>query len=143
MGAAAELRLHADHEVEQLLPLNHLGHRLASDGRRYHCFYVRDVDAIARNLVAVDIHQQAGLAQFAHDGEFGESGHLRQNVLDLDRLVLKNIQIVAVDFDRKRTLQTSQGLVDGVFRRLRVVENDSREGGEFLVDGLDQFRLCC
>ena len=69
MRAAAELRLHAHHQVEQLLALDDLGHRLPADGGRDHGFHVGDVDSVARNLVAVHIDQQARLAQLAHDGQ--------------------------------------------------------------------------
>ena len=39
-------------------------------------FYVRDIHSIARNFLAVHLHQQAGLAQLAHDRQFREPGHL-------------------------------------------------------------------
>ena len=78
LGVLAELRLHADDEVEQLLALNDLGGRLAADGGLNDRFDVGDVDAVARDLVAIDVDQQAGLAEFADDGEFGEAGNLRR-----------------------------------------------------------------
>ncbi len=65
----AEFRLHAHHQVEQLLALNHLRGRLPADGRLHHGFDVRDVDAVARDFVAVRVDQQARLAELAHHGQ--------------------------------------------------------------------------
>ena len=127
MCAAAELRLHADHQVEQLFPLNDLRDRLPADCGRDHCFHIGNVDSIARDLVAIDIDQQAGLAKFAHHRKLGEARHFGQRVLDLYRFVLQHVQIFAVDFDRQRTLEAGEGLVHGIFRGLGVVENNSRE----------------
>ena len=70
--------LHANHEVEELFPLNHLGDGLSADCGFNHCFNIGDIDAVAGNLVAIDVNQQAGLAQFAHHRQIGESGHLGQ-----------------------------------------------------------------
>ncbi len=67
--AAAELRLHAHHQIEQLLALDDLGHRLSADRRRDHGFHIGNVDSVARNLVAVHIDQQARLAKLAHHGQ--------------------------------------------------------------------------
>ena len=69
----AEFRLHAHHEIEQFFALDHLRGRLPAHGRLHHAFHVRHVDAVARDLVAVHVDQQAGLAEFAHHGQFGES----------------------------------------------------------------------
>ena len=63
-----------------------------------HGLDVGDVDAVARDLRAVGVDDQAGLAEFAHDGEFGEAGGLVQNVLDFDGLFLENIEIGADRF---------------------------------------------
>ena len=67
--AAAELRLHAHHQVEELFALDHLGGRLAAHGGLDHGFHVGDIDAVARDLVAVHVDQQAGLAKFPHHGQ--------------------------------------------------------------------------
>ncbi len=99
MRAAAELGLHADHQIEQLFPLNDLSDRLPAHRGRDHGLYIGDVDSIACDLAAIDVDQQARLAKFAHDRKLGETRHLGQRVLDLNRLVLKNIQIVAIDLD--------------------------------------------
>ena len=72
----AELRLHAHHEVEELFALHHLRGRLAAHRRLHNRFHVGHVDAVARDLVAIHVDDQARLAQLAHHGEFGESGHL-------------------------------------------------------------------
>ena len=96
MRAAAELGLHADHKIEQLLPLNDLRDRLPADCGRNHSFHIRNVDPVACNLVAIDVDQQAGLAKFAHHRELGEPGHLGECVLDLDRFVLQYVQVVTI-----------------------------------------------
>ena len=139
--AAAELRLHAHDQVEQLFPLNDLSDRLPADSGRNYGLDVGDIDSVSRDFVAVDVHEQAGLPQFAHHGEFRKAGHFGQGVLDLDRFILKHIQVVAVDFDGERTLEASQGFVNRIFCRLCVVEDNSGEGDEFLVDGFDQLLL--
>ena len=141
MGAAAKLRLHADHQIEQLFSLDDLGDRLPADRGRDHGFHVGDVDSVARNLVAIHIDQQAGLAKFAHHRQFGEARNFGQHVLDLDGFVLQHVQVGAIDFDRQRTLQPGQRFVHGIFRGLRVVEDDSGKGAEFLVEGCDQLFL--
>ena len=141
VGAAAELRLHADDQIEQLFALNDLRGGLSADGGRDHGFHVGDVDSVAGDLVAIHIDQQAGLAKFADYREFGKTGDFGQHVLDLDRLVLQDIQVLAIDFDGQRTLEAGQSLVDRVFRGLSVVKDDSGKGVELLVDGCDQFFL--
>ena len=105
MGVAAKLGLHAYHQIEKLLPLDHLGDRLASHSRRDHGFHVGYVNSVARNLVAIHIEQQAGLAQFAHHGQFLEARNSGQHVLHLHRFVLQHGQVGAINFDGERTLQ--------------------------------------
>ena len=51
VSAAAKLRLHANHQIEQLLPLNDLGGCLAAYRCRNHRFYIGNVDPIAGNRV--------------------------------------------------------------------------------------------
>ena len=137
----AELRLHAHDEIEQLFALNHLRGGLAAHRRLHDGFHVGDVDAVARDLVAIDIDQQAGLAEFAHDGQFRESGHLRETALDLERLALQDIQVGSVDLYGERALQSGQRFVHRVFGRLRVVEDDSGKALSLLLDVLGQLGL--
>ena len=49
---------------------------LPADGGLDNCFDVGNVHSIARDLVAIDLDDQAGLAEFPHHGELGKSGHL-------------------------------------------------------------------
>src|ERR1019366_10518277 len=111
MGVAAELGLHSDYQIEQLLSLNVLCDRLSANRSRNHSFYVRNVDSIPRDFVPIDIDQEAGLSKFAHHGDFSEAGHLSQRILDLDRLVLKNVEILTIDLDCQRTLEAGERLV--------------------------------
>src|SRR5271169_1853643 len=138
MCAATELRLHADHQIEQLFPLNDLGDRLPAHCGRNYSFYICNVDPIPCDLVPIDVDQQTRLAKFSHNREIGKPWHLGKYVLDLDRFVLKHVQIFPVYFDRQRTLETSQGLVHGILGGLGIVENDSGKGSEFLVDRFDE-----
>ena len=73
MRAAAELRLHTDDEVEELFALNDLSGGLPADGGGDNGFDIGNVDAVARDLVAIDIDQQARLAELAHNGEVGKA----------------------------------------------------------------------
>ena len=104
MCAAAELGLHAHHQVEHFFALDDLGHGLSPDRGRNHGLDIGDVDSIARNLVAVDIDQQARLSKFTDHGQVGKPGSVGQRVLDLDGFVLENGQILSVDLDRQRAL---------------------------------------
>src|SRR5579863_3413282 len=97
MRTAAKLWLHADYKVEQLFALDHLGDRLPAHCGGNYSFYIGNTDSVARDLVAVDIDEQTGLAKFAHNCELRETGDFGQNVFDLDRLVLKHIQVIAKD----------------------------------------------
>ena len=65
----------------------------AAHSGRDHSFRVSNVDSVAGNFVAVDIDQKAGLAKFAHHGQFRESGNLRQHVLHLHRFILQDVQV--------------------------------------------------
>src|SRR5579862_259000 len=99
MSAAAELRLHPDDEVEELFALDDLGDRLPAYGRRDYGLYVGYVDSVARDLVPIDIDEQTWLAQFPNDREFRKARHFGKNILNLNCLVLKHVQVFAVDFD--------------------------------------------
>ena len=61
VGAAAELRLHAHHQVEKLLALDDLRDGLTAYRGFDHGFHVGDVDSVTGNLVAVDV-DRAGWA---------------------------------------------------------------------------------
>ena len=103
--ARAVLRLHAHHQVEQLLALDDLRGRLSAHRGLDHALDVGDVDAVARDFFAVHVDLHAGLPQFAHDGEFGEAGHLLQHALDFDRFVFEHLQIGSENLHRQRALQ--------------------------------------
>ena len=64
-----------------------------------------------------------------------------QDLLDGFALLLQRIQIGAEDLDGQSALQAGFRLIHRVLRRLGVVEIDSGECLELLVDGLDQPRL--
>ena len=66
LRATAELRLHAHDKIEQLFALHDLRRGLPTDGRLDHGFDVGDIDAVARDLLAVDIDEQAWLSQLAN-----------------------------------------------------------------------------
>ena len=77
-GAAAKLRLHAHHKVKQFFSLDDLGCGLAAHRSLDHRFDIGDIDAVARDLFAINIDQQAGLSKLAHHREFGEARHVLQ-----------------------------------------------------------------
>src|SRR5277367_4605474 len=131
MCTAAELRLHADDQIKEFFSLNHLRDGLSTYGGGDHGFHVGYIDAVASDFVTIDVDQQAWLPQFADDGEIGETSNMGERVLDLDRFVLQDVQIVAVDFDGER-------FVCGVFGGLSVVENNSRESSELLIYRFDE-----
>src|SRR6202008_418441 len=56
-GVRAKLWLHTKDEIEQLLTLDDLRSRLASDPGLHHGFDIGDVDSVTRNLLAVGIDQ--------------------------------------------------------------------------------------
>src|SRR5579884_271150 len=91
MRAAAELRLHTDYKIEELLPLDHLGDGLAADSSRNHSFHVGDIDPIPRDLVAIDINKQAWLAEFAHYCQIREAVYAGEDVFNLYCLFLQHI----------------------------------------------------
>ena len=61
----AELRQITQHQIVALLVLQHLSQRVAADGRLHGVLHVRDVDLIARGLLAVDRKIQVGLPDHA------------------------------------------------------------------------------
>lgn len=132
--ALEELRLHAHHEVEELLALNHLRGGLATHRRPDHRFHVRHIDAVAGDLVAIHVDEQARLAQLAHHRQLGKARNVPQRVLDAQRQILQRLEVRAEDFHRQRALQAGEGLIHGVFGGLCVIENDARKGREPFVD---------
>ena len=132
-GAAAELRLHADYEVEEFFALNHLRRGLAAHGRLDDSFHVCYVDSVARDFFAIHIDQKAGLAEFAYNREFREARNLRERVLDLEGLVLKHVEILSVDLYRERALQAGERFIHCIFGRLRVIEDDAGKAVSFLL----------
>ena len=56
---------------------------------------------MAGDLGASDVDEETGLSELANHGEIGESGDASESVLDLDGLVLKDVQVVAVNLDRE------------------------------------------
>src|ERR1700722_5849673 len=97
MRSATELGLHADDEIEQLFPLNDLRDRLPPDCSLNEAHYVRDIDPISCNLVAINIDQKAGLAKFAHHGKLSEPRHTAECVLNLDGFILQYVQVLTID----------------------------------------------
>ena len=120
-----EFRFHTHDQIEQLLALDDLGCCLAAYSSLNDRLDVGYIDAVTGDLVAIHIDQQAGLAEFANNRQFGKSRHLREPALDFERLALQNIQVGAIDLYGKRALQARQSLVDCIFGRLRVIEDDS------------------
>src|SRR5581483_1230864 len=57
LRAAAELRLHAHHQVKKFLALDHLRGCLAAHRRLNHRLHVRHIDSVARDLFAIDVYQ--------------------------------------------------------------------------------------
>ena len=78
---ARGMRLHADHKVEKLFTLNNLRGRLAAHCRLHNGFHIRNVDAVASDFSRSTCNHQAGLAQFAHDGQFGKARICRASLI--------------------------------------------------------------
>ena len=119
--------MHADYQVKKFFSLNHLGDGLATDCCLNHRFHIRHINSVAGNPVAIDINQEAGLAKLAHNSQIGKARHVVEGIFYLHRFVLKDVQVVAIDFDRQRTLQAGQGFVDRILGGLGVVKNNSRK----------------
>ena len=82
LGVLAELRLHAYDEVKKLFALDHLRGGLSPDGGLHDGFNVRHVHAVAGDPVAIHLHDQSWLAEFAHHSQLGEPGHLLEAALN-------------------------------------------------------------
>ena len=128
-------------EVELLLLLDHLGRDVAADGGLDQAVDVVDVDAVARDLGAIDLDREARLAELLHQGDVADAAHVLEHVLDRLALLLERVEVRPEHLHRERALQAGLGLVDRVLGRLGVVEGDAGEGCELVVDRLDQLRL--
>src|SRR4029077_7200601 len=102
---------------------------------------VGDIQAVTGNARAVDLDGKAGLSEFLHQGYFAYAPYPLQDLLDGFALLLQRIQIGAENLDGQSALQAGFRFVHRILRRLGVVEIDSGEGLELLVDGLDQTGL--
>src|SRR4029077_13003309 len=100
-----------------------------------------NVDAVTRDFLTVGLDEQAGLAKFANDGEFGEALGLGKNIFDLDGLFLEDLEIGAKDFDGEGALEASERLVHGVFGGLSVIEDDTGVSFEFFLQIGDELFL--
>src|SRR5579875_3333402 len=139
--AAAKLRFRPYDQVKLLFPLNHLRDSLSSDRGLDHCLNIADVNAVARALRTVHIHQSTGLAEFAHHYEIGESRYFLQSSLHFQGLFLQDAKVRTINFHSQSAFQSCQGFVHSVFRGLGIVENDARKGLQFGIDGVDEFFL--
>ena len=99
------------------------------------------VQAVARDLFAVGNHGQAGLAQLAHHGDVGDSGHFRDDGLHLPGFGFERGQVSAEDLHREQAFQAGFGFIHRVLGRLRVVENHAGKCRRFLLNRVDQFLL--
>ena len=141
LRVVAELLFQAHHQVELLFALHHLRRGRPADGRLDQAVDVGDVQAVAGDLGAVDVHGQARLAEFLDQRDVFDPAHAFQDVLDRLAFGFQRLQVRPEDLDRQRAFQAGFGFIHGVFGRLRVVEDDAGKRLELLVDGLDQLRL--
>ena len=72
----AVLRLVADDDVEALLAVDDLRGHLAADRGLDHVLHVGDIEAVAGDLVAVDLDIDVGLAQLLEYAEVLDPFHL-------------------------------------------------------------------
>ncbi len=134
LRALAEFRFHANDQVKQLFTLDHLRGGLAAHARLHDGLHIGDVDPVAGDLFAIDIDQQAGLAQFTDHGQFGEARDALQRVFNFDGGILQNVQIRAIDLHRQRAFESGERLIHGVLGRLREVEDDAGIGVQPLCE---------
>src|ERR1700676_980182 len=140
-GAGTILRLHAHDEIKKFFALNDLGGGLAADGGLHDGFDVGNVDAVTRDFLTIGFDEQAGLAEFANDGEFGKAFGLGEDVFDLHGFFLEDLKIRAENLDGEGALEAGESFVDGVFGGLRVVEDDAGGGFEFFLEVGDELFL--
>ncbi len=82
VGIVAVFAFETHDEVELLFLLHDLRRHVAADGGLDQRVDVGDVDAVARDLGAVDIDAQARLSEFLHQRHFGDAAHVLENLLD-------------------------------------------------------------
>jgi len=92
------LRLEPDDEVEEPLPLHDLRRRRPADRGLEEGVDVGDVEAIARDLLAVGRDGEARLPELAHDGDLVDAAHFPEHCPDRVRLVLEDGEVGSEDF---------------------------------------------
>ena len=103
-GRAAVLRRQADDEVELLFLLHDLCGDVAADRRLDDAVDVVDIEAVARDGVAVDLDGQARLSQFLDECDVMDATYLRKDVLDGLALLLERAEVAAEHLHRQRAL---------------------------------------
>ena len=141
LRVVAELRFQAHHQVELLFALHHLRRGSPADGGLDQAVDVGDVQAVAGDFGAVDVHRQARLAEFLDQRDLLDPAHPFQHALDRLCLWFERLQVRPEYLDRQGAFQAGLGFIHGVFGGLGVVEDDAGKRLELLVDGLDQLRL--
>ena len=140
-SAGAELRVHADDQIEELFALDDLGGGLAADGRLHHGADIIDIDAVARDFGAVGLMVRLGWPSSRTTVSSLKPGVWSSTRLISTALLSQHVQVGAEDLDGQRALEPGEGFVDGVFGRLRVVEDHAGIGGEFLPEVFDEIRF--
>src|SRR5262249_33756523 len=97
VGVIAVALVHAHHEVEIALSLDDLRRRHAAHRRLEEAINGRDVEPIERELLAVDLHVEAGLTELAYDRDVLDTSHLADRALHALRELLELVQIRAID----------------------------------------------
>ena len=88
-----ELGLEPNQEVERLLALHHRGGGDTADRRLDQSVHVGDVDAVARDPVAIDREREAGLAQLLHHRDPAHASYAVQHPLDRPALRLQHLEV--------------------------------------------------
>ena len=127
LGVVAVLLLQAHDEVELLFPCTTW---VATSPPMAVCDQpvdVGDIQAVARDLGAIDRDGEARLAELLHQRDVADAAHLLQHLLDRLALLLERLQVGAEHLDGQRALQAGLRLVHRIFGRLGVVEGDAGE----------------
>ena len=66
---------------------------LSTYGSLDHRFDIGNIDAVARDLFAIHIDQQAWLPKLTNHRQFGEPRHVLKDIFNLQCLVFEHIQI--------------------------------------------------
>ena len=82
LRVVAELLFQAHHEIELLFALHHLRRGGPANGRLDQAVDVGDVQAVAGDFGAVNIHGQARLAEFPDQRDVFDPPHTFQHALD-------------------------------------------------------------